>query len=210
MITGMGFLIWKLPFTDGAISAANQFLPFTIGRTIDYSDYWTLLILPASYLYIPKPTSWGNHHFTKSVAVLIAGFAFCATTGTHGNIKTYSYDISTYKLHAYIDSTFARYPEIQIPSDDTHYEDLQFPYFRCYLVDDQGPEVFKVRFYGDEEDWKQQPNKSKIAITSVGKYQQQVKMEDTISDEERVRIVKKFELDFIKKLGDYVSPSSSD
>ena len=41
------FVYWKSPYASGAIEAANAVLPFTIGRTVDYTD---LLALPVVWL----------------------------------------------------------------------------------------------------------------------------------------------------------------
>ena len=54
IITGIGFIIWKLPLFTPVVDLINQ-LPFvTIHRVTDYSDYMALLILPLNHYLIPK------------------------------------------------------------------------------------------------------------------------------------------------------------
>jgi hypothetical protein len=74
------FAFWKSPYASGAIEVANAVLPFTIGRTVDYSD---MLALPVVWLVC------GNAHCLPLVDVgkvgvwLTAGvclFAFTATS----------------------------------------------------------------------------------------------------------------------------------
>jgi len=86
IITGIGFVIWKLPLFTPVIDLINQ-LPFvSIYRVIDYSDYIALLILPLSHYLI-------NYHkfrpiikieqvkqFSRFALLGISFFAFCATS----------------------------------------------------------------------------------------------------------------------------------
>ena len=61
IITGIGFVIWKLPLFTPVVDLINQ-LPFvTIHRVIDYSDYMALLILPLSHYLI------NNHEFKPTI-----------------------------------------------------------------------------------------------------------------------------------------------
>lgn len=209
IFTGVAFIIWKLPAADTAIAAANSLLPFSIGRTIDYTDYWALLVLPLSYFYIPRRIIWENKVIRIGTTVL-ACYAFCATAGTHGKIKSYDYRTSTYQLQSYIDSVFADYPELNIPKNDTLYEEIGSSYFRIYFVDAKGPEVFVIHYYGGKEYWDKNSNHARISIISAGPYQQRLKIDDDLSSEERERIIKKFETGFIAKLNKYIAPSPSE
>jgi len=86
LITGIGFIIWKLPLFTPVIDFINQYSFVTIHRVVDYTDYLALLILPLSHYLI-------NHredhfiinqnklkHFSKYVLLVIAFFSFCATS----------------------------------------------------------------------------------------------------------------------------------
>ncbi|MDR2650789.1 MAG: hypothetical protein LBC68_00535 [Prevotellaceae bacterium] len=86
IITGIGFVIWKLPLFTPVIDLINQIPFISIHRVIDYSDYMALLILPLSHYLI-------NYHefrsiiktelikyFSKFALLGISFFAFCATS----------------------------------------------------------------------------------------------------------------------------------
>jgi hypothetical protein len=209
VVTGIAFLVWKLPIADAPISVLNSILPFTIGRTIDYSDYWALLALPVSYFYIPKRSMWDSRLANLTV-VVISCFAFCATAGTHGHIKFYYYSTSKYQLQRYIDSTFVRYPEIQIPKNDSTYSRTTDPYFNCNLVDEYGAEIYSVRYFQDDGYWRSHPDSSAIFIVAVGKYGHPMHINDQLSDDEKARVIKKFERCFVARLDDYIAPSPTD
>ena len=86
IITGIGFIIWKLPLFTPVVDLINQ-LPFVIiHRVIDYSDYMALLILPLSHYLINycefKPIIQFERikSFSRFVLFGISFFAFCATS----------------------------------------------------------------------------------------------------------------------------------
>lgn len=86
LITGIGFIIWKLPLFTPVVDLLNQFLPITIHRVIDYTDYIALLVLPLShYLINYKNYSFGINwvqlkNLSKYSLLVIAFFSFCATS----------------------------------------------------------------------------------------------------------------------------------
>lgn len=64
--TGLFFIFWKSPFSQGAIEVYNEIAPIQIVRTVDYSDLTALVILPFSYFFIrhlDRSTFWHFHHF---------------------------------------------------------------------------------------------------------------------------------------------------
>ena len=86
IITGIGFLIWKLPLFTSVVDLINQ-LPFvSIYRVIDYSDYIALLILPLSHYLInyhefrPIIKVERVKYFSRLALLGISFFAFCATS----------------------------------------------------------------------------------------------------------------------------------
>ena len=85
-ITGIGFIIWKLPLFSPVIDLINLYSPITIHRVIDYSDYFSLLILPLSHYLINYGESRlliarKHFRFMSRYALLgISFFAFCATS----------------------------------------------------------------------------------------------------------------------------------
>lgn len=85
LLTGLFFLLWKTPLAHDLITFFNAWSPLPIGRTVDYSDWLALLVLPLSYRIQPKSTSWnaGLLAWRPAFSVLVAGislFAFCATS----------------------------------------------------------------------------------------------------------------------------------
>lgn len=86
IIIGLGFIIWKQPLFTPIIDLINQISFISIHRTIDYSDYMALLILPLSHYlinYKEKPILIKTERlksFSKFALSGIAFFAFCATS----------------------------------------------------------------------------------------------------------------------------------
>lgn len=87
VLTGFLFIFWKSPFSESLINLLNSFQFVKIGRTIDYSDFLALLVLPFSYFYFKAETQKQKilqPDFTKrilaSLVVLLSVFAFTATS----------------------------------------------------------------------------------------------------------------------------------
>lgn len=85
--TAFLFLFWKSSFSQSLIDLWNSFQCFKIGRTIDYTDFSALSVLPLSYFYFKTETQ--NQvtfllNFAKRVSasfiVLLSVFAFTATS----------------------------------------------------------------------------------------------------------------------------------
>lgn len=53
-LCGLFFIFWKLPVSESFINTYNQFSIIPIVRTIDYSDLFALIILPASHFFIKR------------------------------------------------------------------------------------------------------------------------------------------------------------
>lgn len=86
IITGIGFILWKLPMMDPVIDRVNELSGIGISRVIDYSDYIALLILPLSHYLINyrknqrMPRIDKLVYFSKIALSVTAIFAFCATS----------------------------------------------------------------------------------------------------------------------------------
>lgn len=86
LLTGLGFILWKLPLFTPVIDFINQYSFVTVYRTIDYSDYIALCILPLSHYLINHQERYSILNFDKirsysKYALLgISFFAFCATS----------------------------------------------------------------------------------------------------------------------------------
>lgn len=86
LVTGLGFIIWKLPLFTPVVDFINQLSVFPIHRVIDYSDYLALLILPLSHYLINYRKSnnfyeWNKiKHISKFALLGMSFFAFCSTS----------------------------------------------------------------------------------------------------------------------------------
>ncbi len=88
LVTAVGFVWWKSPLSDAFIMQWNTFMPYSIGRVVDYTDLLALAVLPV-VLYkfqhaLRQPLS--QIKLSKLAPVLrigvgaLAVFAFAATT----------------------------------------------------------------------------------------------------------------------------------
>lgn len=69
------FAWWKSPLSQPAIDAANLFLPYHIGRTVDYSDLVALLVIPVCAAVTRHPSTFaipGRTLRRLSLAPLVA------------------------------------------------------------------------------------------------------------------------------------------
>ncbi|NDV65299.1 hypothetical protein [Bacteroides sp. 224] len=86
LITGIGFILWKLPIITPIIDSINHVTGWGIYRTIDYTDYMALSILPLSYYLIKTEKCQTAFSFScikhcfKYALLGVSFFAFCATT----------------------------------------------------------------------------------------------------------------------------------
>jgi hypothetical protein len=80
-LSGLFFIWWKLPLSQPVIDFVNHHHYLPIGRVVDTTDLWALLVLPISYqVFIISP---GPAHFSAISSILsgtIAFVAFCATS----------------------------------------------------------------------------------------------------------------------------------
>ncbi len=84
IITILIFTWWKSPFSQDVILFLNSHGFFAIGRTIDYSDFWCLLVIPVIFLFIseinrPRFSS----RFIQPLILVSAFIVLCSTTVMH-------------------------------------------------------------------------------------------------------------------------------
>lgn len=84
MGSALFFVWWKSPLSQAVIDAWNAGEIFQIGRVVDYSDLWALLMLPVAWWYtdfvtvhVEKRRAFSLHPI---VPICVACFAFVATT----------------------------------------------------------------------------------------------------------------------------------
>ena len=86
LIIGILFMFWKSSLASPFIDAFNSIVFFEINRTIDYSDYMAILVLPFSHVIINygqfRKRNFKKERFpqSKGAILLISCFAFMATT----------------------------------------------------------------------------------------------------------------------------------
>jgi hypothetical protein len=80
VLTAFSFILWKSTYAQPLIEGWNGLLFFSIGRTVDYSDFLALLVLPFSYVYSLIPSRVPTQRVAIICVALISLFAFTATS----------------------------------------------------------------------------------------------------------------------------------
>ena len=195
--TALGFIFWKLPVADYFISTFNTFSFYQIQRTIDYTDYFTLLILPFSYFYNSKVKLLKNNVTIRVGILILSFFCFCSTAGTYGNIKLYEFPISREELRIALNKTFEKYPEINLPEDAIYKNNANST--KCYI--EYKNEIFVFGFDTiDNEEAIFNPNKSTLALVYTGYYGENLKLDKDLWFFEKRKFTKVFEATFLTKL----------
>ncbi len=166
IITCIGFILWKSPVSDSFIYYWNSFSFYQIGRVVDYTDLFALLILPFSYIY--KPKSININRILLLPVGIFTFIVFCATAGTHGNINLYSLDTSKKNVKEAIDNFYDKNPKYRLPNElielKIHYEfesekltknssmnadSINFEFY----VQKKDNMVIWIGFVGNEKNW---------------------------------------------------------
>lgn len=83
-LTVLIFTWWKSPLSQGVIDFFNASRLFTIGRTIDYTDFWCLLVIPVIFLFLSEINQPRfNPRFIQPLILVSAFIVFCSTTVMH-------------------------------------------------------------------------------------------------------------------------------
>lgn len=78
--SGIFFIYWKSPLSDGLIQLINSFNGFNYARVLDYSDLIALAVLPLSYYVYLNQNNWRILKISPAIPFFIAGFAMMATS----------------------------------------------------------------------------------------------------------------------------------
>jgi hypothetical protein len=78
--TALAFTFWKSSYSQGFIETWNAFSIFAIDRTVDYTDLFSLAVLPLSALYARRTVSNALPFSGVYACALIAIIAFTATS----------------------------------------------------------------------------------------------------------------------------------
>jgi hypothetical protein len=114
-LVGLFFVWWKSILSQPVIDLWNLYNFYCIGRTVDYSDYIALLILPLSYNY--KPSIQIDSKIVNAAMFFVALFGILATAGTTGKIKEYPFKQSKYKVHATIQELYKENPTLIVSKE---------------------------------------------------------------------------------------------
>jgi len=179
LITGIGFIIWKLPLFTPVVDLINQ-LPFvSMYRVIDYSDYIALLILPLSHYLI-------NYHefrpiikieqiksFLRFSLLGVSFFAFCATSFPFVEMPQGTVYIGdSYNIKRPKDSIIATIQKLGYNCDShempSHTYDGRFAYYQTdNIVRYYDKQIFdtiaSIKYFLEEI----KPNKTKLTIINV-------------------------------------------
>ncbi len=98
------FMVWKSPFVQPLIDAVNH-IGLPVHRTVDYSDYMAMVILPFSYYVFRRPVTYVLKPILLNFIAIFSALAFMATAmppGENVNFtdvnKTYTFNFSKREL----------------------------------------------------------------------------------------------------------------
>lgn len=83
IVTGLFFVFWKTPFSAAFIEFYNKIALIPIARTVDYSDYMALSVLPLSWYLIQRIDKYRVSNFQpvflRFLAIVPIALVFMAT-----------------------------------------------------------------------------------------------------------------------------------
>jgi len=92
------FVVWKSPLVQPLINRLNH-LGIGLHRTVDYTDYVALLILPVSLLVFENSRFYSIKPVFLNLLILFSTLAFVATSRVPGTDKTYTNINSVYHFN---------------------------------------------------------------------------------------------------------------
>jgi hypothetical protein len=94
-LTGILFIVWKLPAIQPLMDSLSN-IGIPLHRTVDYTDYVALIILPFSWHLFNKSASYQLKPLLLNALVIVATFGFAATSRPPGKDKTFNNINKTY------------------------------------------------------------------------------------------------------------------
>ncbi|MCO5948470.1 hypothetical protein [Mucilaginibacter flavidus] len=138
IITGALFVFWKLPISENFIHAYNKVALIPITRTIDYSDFVALLILPLAWYLIGRIDSYRIGRISPAFAACLiatpAAVVFMATSPPVSFYMQPGGDIhigKSYRLKVSEDEALAKFKAIgfTVEPDTTQHESGRADYY---------------------------------------------------------------------------------
>ena len=207
--TGLLFVLWKTPVSTPLIDQINS-IGIPVGRTIDYTDLWTLFILPIAYAY--NRSNYAVWKLKPQVLIFISAFSFVATTLPPQEGKKYTEINKTYKFNfsrqILIDrlnrltaekiSKQPRDAEINYDSDgDLFYYDWKNDTLAIFIDSSKLTDRDTIKYWTELADFLIQGNDSISTLKFINAY----KVVPAISDKDyREKAIKEFEKRVIRKI----------
>lgn len=98
--TAAGFVWWKLPLSSPFIELVNSWVPVTLGRVVDPTDFFALSAIGASYWFGSAPRAQVPLPALRWVMIPVALVAFSATTflSVQRYDRTYAFRVAPSEL----------------------------------------------------------------------------------------------------------------
>ena len=142
-LTGVAFVIWKLPLFTPVLDLVNRVLGVNMQRVIDYSDYIALLILPLSHYLINNyllrnadALQTGIKSISTYLVSFVAFFAFCATSIPYREMPKGTIFIGkSYTIKLSKDSIISTINNLGYNCIFNERDSLRYPSFAYYQTD---------------------------------------------------------------------------
>lgn len=207
--TAILFAFWKLPSSEVIIIALNNF-NIPLGRTVDLTDLYTLIILPFAFYY--RKLDYKVLRFNPGLIAFVSLFAFCATVippkveRSFVDInKTYEFnyskDILIMKLNQISTEKMSKAPkhwEVQFDSSgDLFYSEWKGDTLAILLDSKQVTNTDTIHYETVLADFVINGNEYSSSLTFITAF----KLVKQFSDKDyREKAIKEFEKEVIKKL----------
>lgn len=127
--TALFFIYWKSSYAEAFINFWNQYAPFAIGRVVDYSDLWALMILPIAYWFTEdSSTKFAKLRIAYPIPLCLSIFAFMATSyrsiieAPKGTTYHFNYSIDTLKKRIFLHPNIPNFYADNWGTDSVVYE----------------------------------------------------------------------------------------
>ena len=127
--TAVLFVFWKSTYSQFLIEGWNSLPFFGIGRTVDYTDLWALLVLPLSYFYVDISREVQAPRRLVYAIAVVSLFAFTATqySQKHSYHTQYHFQVSKEELLKRI----TRLPKNEVEDSFANAEKLSIDFDDC-------------------------------------------------------------------------------
>jgi hypothetical protein len=115
--TAVLFIVWKLPVIQPLIDTLNN-IGVSVHRTIDYTDYIALLILPLSWYIFNNSRVYPLRPVLLNGLVVTSAFAFAATAQVPGKTTAFNHINKTYVFNCSKRELISRFNMIETRNVD--------------------------------------------------------------------------------------------